>query len=129
MRSEKRPPGGACSAGVGDGSASEVMIGAGSATLATAGRAGVGVVGSTFTKCCNDCAVQPEDVCLVRWQQPCAGWCVVNARRTCGQEKQFPQNNAATTSAAIIELETVRSKFYFRTNLALFQPPQHAQSP
>ena len=127
MRREKRSPGGACWAGLGDGAASRAMAGDGSATLATTGRAGAGVAGSAFTKCCSDCVVQPEEVCLVRWQQPCAGWCVFNARRTCGQEKQLPQNSAAITRAAIIELETVRSKFYFRTYLAFIQPPHHAQ--
>jgi hypothetical protein len=35
-------------------------------------------------------------------------WCFCAARRTCGQEKQFPQKSATTTSAAMTELKAAR---------------------
>ena len=41
---------------------------------------------------------------LVCGQQPC--FCAES--RICGQEKQFPQNRAATTSSAMIDVERAR---------------------
>jgi hypothetical protein len=61
---------------------------------------------------------------LVRWQQPCAGWCAATVSSICGQERQFPQNNATMISAAINELETLRIVIPFYTT---FPPPQHPQ--
>ena len=45
---------------------------------------------------------------LVRSQQPCAAWRAAAASIISGHERQFPQNSATTTSAAINELESVR---------------------
>jgi Tfp pilus assembly protein PilV len=69
--------------------------------------AGLCVCGAAFRKCCNpwDWQVVPAD--LVGWQQLCAGWCAAAASSICGQERQFPQNNATTISAAISELQTL----------------------
>jgi hypothetical protein len=84
--------------------------GAGGATSrVTIGKAGTGAADSAFTKVFRTCDRHPEDAgLLVLWQHPWAGWCDWSAANSCGQEKQFPQNNATTTSAAMIELETFR---------------------
>jgi hypothetical protein len=73
--------------------------------------AGAGVIvwpRSAFTKFRSTCVWQFPVAGFVRWQHPWAGWCDCKASSTCGQEKQFPQNSAATTIAAITELEKVR---------------------
>ena len=86
------------------------------ATAATTATAAVRTSGPAFRKCCNpwDWQVAPAD--LVLWQQLCAGWCAATASSICGQERQFPQNSATTTSAAINELETLRIVILFYTN-------------
>jgi hypothetical protein len=87
-----------------------------SATATTAGgsingaiKGNAGALDSAFTKLFSTCDWHPEDAGLfVLWQHPWAGWCDCNAAKSCGQEKQFPQNSAITTSAAMIELEAFR---------------------
>jgi hypothetical protein len=44
-----------------------------------------------------------------RLQHPCDAFCARESSN-CGQEKQFPQNNAATINAASTELENVLIK-------------------
>ena len=109
MRSERSLSGGACSSGSGGHSPCHSKPVSGViAASATTGSAGAGPIGSAFTKFCSTCVRQSCGACFVRWQQPCAGCFEVNESSTCGQEKQFPQNRAATTNAAITELETAR---------------------
>src|ERR1019366_4171031 len=67
--------------------------------------------------CCNPCDWQPVPADLVLWQQLRAGWCAATASSICGQERQFPQNSAATISAAINELETLRIVVLFYPRL------------
>ena len=108
MRREIVLPGGACSSGAGDHSPCHATTLSVIATSATTASTGAGPTGSAFTKFRSTCVRQSCGACFVRWQQPCAGCFDVNERNTCGQEKQFPQNSAATTSTAITELETAR---------------------
>src|ERR1051326_7160695 len=108
MRREREVPGGACSSGVGLGASRHSTTVKGRIASALTGRATAGTTGSAFTKFRSTCVPQFFDGCLVRWQHPWAGCLDVKESKTCGQEKQFPQNNAATTSAAMIELERAR---------------------
>lgn len=109
MRREIVLAGGECSSGATIGAWRNSTPGIGLiATSATTGSAGAGPIGSAFTKLRSTCVRQSCGACFVRWQHPCAGCFDVNERSTCGQEKQFPQNRAATTNAAITELETAR---------------------
>src|SRR5690348_15507348 len=65
--------------------------------------------GSALTKFFRTLVVQ---VCLTgaeRLQHPCGAFCARESSN-CGQEKQFPQNSAATMSAASTELEKVLIK-------------------
>jgi len=114
--------------------------GGGSTNCANTGRAGAGAPDSAFTKLFSTCDWQPEDGCFVLWQHPWAGWCECSAAKSCGQEKQFPQNSATTTSAAMIELETFRIlislymdcydlRRIFRVILLVSPPSEHAQCP
>lgn len=71
---------------------------------ATTVSAGACAVLSAFTNCCRFWVSQPGVADFVLWQH----WCAFTVRRACGQEKQFPQNMATTTKAAMTELEKVR---------------------
>ena len=59
---------------------------------------------SALTKCCNTCVVQLDGADLECGQHPC--FCCASS--TCGHEKQFPRNRAATTTTAMTEVRTVR---------------------
>jgi hypothetical protein len=74
---------------------------------ATAGA--VTATGSALTKCFKTSVVQARVTGAERLQQPCADFCA-NASSNCGQEKQFPQNRAATINPASTELENVLIK-------------------
>ncbi len=77
----------------------------GAAMMAIATGAGrFGVAFSAFTKLRSPCVLHSLGSALPCGQQ----WCFWAARRICGQEKQFPQNSAATTSATISELKRAR---------------------
>ena len=73
--------------------------------------------GSALTKCFRTFVVQ---VCVTgaeRLQHPCGALCARESSN-CGQEKQFPQNSAATINTASTELEKVLTKTveYHATN-------------
>ena len=59
---------------------------------------------SALTKFFSACVVQSDRVSLPCGQQPC--FCC--ASNNCGQEKQFPQNRAAISATAMIEVKAAR---------------------
>ena len=81
--------------------------GGGTNVEVTAGRTAGAVTGagSALTKCRKTLVVQERVTGTGRLQQLCGEW-AVRASSNCGQEKQFPQNSAATTTAASSELES-----------------------
>ena len=82
----------------------EPRAGANRACSAGMTAGGVTATGSAFTKCFNTFVVHFCFIGAGRLQQLCASF-FANERSNCGQEKQFPQNNAATRSIASTELE------------------------
>jgi hypothetical protein len=98
-----------------------VAAAGGSPNCATPGNAGAGALEADFTKLFSACDWHSEEAVLVLWQHPWAGWCDCSAARSCGQEKQLPQNSATTTSAAMIELETFRILISFYTHRRVLQ--------
>jgi hypothetical protein len=62
-----------------------------------------------LTKCFKTFVLQAVVTGAERLQHPCAAFCARESSN-CGQEKQFPQNSAATISAASTELEKVLIK-------------------
>ena len=72
----------------------------GAATGAVAGA------GSALTKFFSALVLQVRVTGADRLQHPCDAFCA-KAISNCGQEKQFPQNSAATINPASTELENV----------------------
>ena len=64
------------------------------------------VTGSALTNCLKTCVVHVLATGADRLQHPCGAFCDCESSN-CGQEKQFPQNSAATTSPASSELENL----------------------
>ena len=84
----------------------EVRAGTNRACSAGIAAGGATATGSAFTKCFNTFVVHFCFIGVGRLQQLCASF-FASESSNCGQEKQFPQNNAATRSIASTELETV----------------------
>jgi len=67
------------------------------------------------------CEWQPAETGCGLWQQLCGAECDAQAHSICGQDRQFPNNRAATMRTTVNELNIARTKLYSMSEMEFLQ--------